>query len=529
MMFDDVTPHAELNAITRAPVVAPVPILGSYDRCMTDEAGGHVPVTRRQWDERMSAWFERYARTRWAAAEPFWGIWCIPQSTLPVMPADVAGAVAVELGCGSGYVSAWLARRGACPVGVDVSARQLAVARRLQDDFDLRFPLIQADAERVPLGAACADLVISEYGASTWCDPYRWIPEAARLLRPGGQLVFMAQSTLAHLCMPEHGPATNRLVRDLSGLHRVVRRGTSGTEYRLFALPHGEWIRLMTRHGLMLEDLIEVEVPPGATNKDFPEYPDEWVRHWPAEEVWFARRRSARTRSGRSVLPVIGGSGGECAPIGAGRGSEVSAEVEPEVVGAAQAAAPGYLLDGERAVLEQFAGCLPAGRRNVRWRTEQPTAATTPGAAKGGPVHLVGPLGLIEGAGMDDRRAGRWLEHRDFGPVQVAADVADSDRSDLIRLNEPQVVRLERLEAAGGCFVAPAQFALNPPVRPGTAAHPHRDSLEDVFLGHFQDVLQDPELLAVPGQHRYTQGDPLIRNREFVVRVHAAYSLSQCP
>src|SRR6516165_1212557 len=61
------------------------------------------------------------------------------------------------------------------PVGVDVSARQLATAHRLQDEFGLHFPLIQGDAERVPLGAACADLVISEYGASIWCDPYRWI------------------------------------------------------------------------------------------------------------------------------------------------------------------------------------------------------------------------------------------------------------------------------------------------------------------------------------------------------------------
>jgi ubiquinone/menaquinone biosynthesis C-methylase UbiE len=84
---------------------------------------------------------------------------------LPVLPADVAGAAAVELGCGSGYVSAWLARGGARPVGVDVSARQLATARRLQEEFGLRFPLVQADAERVPLGAGCADLVISEYGA----------------------------------------------------------------------------------------------------------------------------------------------------------------------------------------------------------------------------------------------------------------------------------------------------------------------------------------------------------------------------
>jgi SAM-dependent methyltransferase len=258
---------------------------------MAGEAGGHVPVTRRQWDERMSAWFERYARPRWSAAEPYWGIWRIPQSRLPVLPHDLDGATAVELGCGSAYVSAWLARRGAWPVGVDVSARQLATAVRMQAEFGLRFPLVHGDAERAPLASACADLVISEYGASVWCDPYRWIPEAARLLRPGGRLIFMGESTLARMCLPETGPATERLARDLFGLHQVVRRGRSGTTYQQFTLPHGERIRLLTARGLVVEDLIEVQVPPGAANNDFPEYPDEWVRHWPAEEVWFARRR----------------------------------------------------------------------------------------------------------------------------------------------------------------------------------------------------------------------------------------------
>jgi SAM-dependent methyltransferase len=257
---------------------------------MVSTAGSHVPITRRQWDERLSVWFERYAQPRWAADEPYWGMWRIPQSRLPVLPAALSGLGCVELACGSAYVSAWLARRGARPVGVDVSARQLAVARRLQGEFDLRFPLVQGDAERVPLATACADLVISEYGASIWCDPYRWVPEAARLLRPGGRLIFLGESTLARLCLPNGGQVSDRLVHGLFGLHRVTHHGRSGTEYQQFAIPHGEMIRLLAGCGLVVEDLIEVEVPPDAVNHDFPEYPDDWVRRWPAEEVWFARR-----------------------------------------------------------------------------------------------------------------------------------------------------------------------------------------------------------------------------------------------
>ena len=257
---------------------------------MADEAGGHVPATRRQWDERMSVWFERYAHPRWAAAEPYWGMWCIPQSRLPVLPGDLAGATAVELGCGTAYVSAWLARRGAHPVGVDISARQLATARRMQAEFGLRFPLVHGDAERVPLAAACADLVISEYGAvAVVPDPYRWIPEAARLLRPGRSCSWLSPRSRACACQRKARPPNAWRVT-CSGCTKWPGAG-AGTTYRHFTLPHGERIRLMAGCGLVVEDLIEVQVPPGAANNDFPEYPDEWVRRWPAEEVWFARRR----------------------------------------------------------------------------------------------------------------------------------------------------------------------------------------------------------------------------------------------
>jgi hypothetical protein len=80
---------------------------------MADDADGHVRVTRRLWDERMSGWFERYARPRWAAAEPYWGMWCIPQSRLPVLPADLAGATAVELAANNDfpeYPDEWVRR-----------------------------------------------------------------------------------------------------------------------------------------------------------------------------------------------------------------------------------------------------------------------------------------------------------------------------------------------------------------------------------------------------------------------------------
>src|SRR5205085_10698866 len=104
---------------------------------------------------------------------------------------DVRGLDVVELGCGTAYFGSWLARRGARVVGVDPTPAQLETARRMQAETGIGFPLVEAPGESVPLPDASFDLAVSEYGASLWADPYKWIPQAARLLRPDGLLVLL--------------------------------------------------------------------------------------------------------------------------------------------------------------------------------------------------------------------------------------------------------------------------------------------------------------------------------------------------
>src|SRR5207244_476962 len=162
----------------------------------------HVRRNRVHWDARAGEYVGPGERA-WARQEPAWGIWRVPESDLHVLPDDLAGQDVIELGCGTAYVSAWLTRRGARVVGIDNSAAQLATARRLQHAYGLAFTLIHGNAEQVPYPDASFDLAISEYGACLWADPLRWVPEAARLLRPGGLLIFLVHSALLMLCMPE--------------------------------------------------------------------------------------------------------------------------------------------------------------------------------------------------------------------------------------------------------------------------------------------------------------------------------------
>jgi SAM-dependent methyltransferase len=229
------------------------------------------------------------ARRQWATAEPSWGVFGVPESVARILPADVEGADVVELGCGTAYVSAWLARRGARPVGLDPTPGQLAIARQCQAEFGLGFPLVRGAAEQVPLADGRFDLAISEYGAAIWADPHRWIPEAARLLRPGGRLVFLGNSALLMLCVPDEdgSPATDRLVRDHFGMYRLEWPDEPEVE---FHLGHGDWIRLFRSSGFEVEDLIELRPGPG-TDSSYPFVTAAWARRWPCEEAWVVRRR----------------------------------------------------------------------------------------------------------------------------------------------------------------------------------------------------------------------------------------------
>jgi SAM-dependent methyltransferase len=246
----------------------------------------HVARNRTHWDRLSTEYAERAPRA-WASDEATWGIWSLPERDLRALP-EVAGKDVVELGCGTAYWSAWLTRRGARVVGLDNSWRQLETARALRRKHRLTIPLVHADAERVPLRSASFDLALSEYGASIWCDPYRWIPEAARLLRPGGELVFLRNSVFLALCAPDDdGQAEDRLVRDYFGLHRLEWSGDESVE---FALPFGEWLRLFRDTGFEVLDLIELRPPAGATTR-YSHVTSAWARRWPSEEIWRLRKK----------------------------------------------------------------------------------------------------------------------------------------------------------------------------------------------------------------------------------------------
>ena len=253
-------------------------------------AAGAVPA---DYVEKNGAAWDRWAlhytatgRKAWTEQELKWGIWGIPEAELGLLKDLPAGSDVVELGCGTASVSSWVARLGFRPVAVDISRRQLEVATRLQEELGLTFPLIHANAEEVPYETDSFDLAISEYGASLWCEPHRWLTEADRLLRPGGGLIFVTNSPLLLACTPDSGErAGERLVRDY--FTSPVREYPDGVVE--FHLTHGSWIELLNAYGFSVERLVELR-PPHGTQPRFDFVSIEWARRWPSEEIWVARK-----------------------------------------------------------------------------------------------------------------------------------------------------------------------------------------------------------------------------------------------
>lgn len=216
-----------------------------------------------------------------------WGTTRIPESELRVL-GDIAGRDILEFGCGAAQWSIALAKIGARPVGLDFSERQLEHARRLMADAGVDFPLVHASAESVPLPDASFDVVFCDHGAMTFADPYRTVPEAARLVRPGGLFAFSHHSPIETICWPlDADEVSEHLSLDYFGLHRI---DIPGEDEIVFNLPYGEWIRLFRANGFVVEDLIEPQIRAGTTSSYRSATSLAWARRWPAEEIWRLRR-----------------------------------------------------------------------------------------------------------------------------------------------------------------------------------------------------------------------------------------------
>ncbi|MBA3375750.1 MAG: class I SAM-dependent methyltransferase [Actinobacteria bacterium] len=156
----------------------------------------------------------------------------------------------LDAGCGDGRYLAALALLGPLPervVGVDIAESILDTARRATAVAGYEPELLRANLERLPLGGAEFDVVISVQVLEHLIDPAAGLKELARVLRPGCTLLLSTDNRRSLITRTLNGPRWT--------LARIARRRNSRVR---FAFPHRsftsrELTSLMRDSGLVVE------------------------------------------------------------------------------------------------------------------------------------------------------------------------------------------------------------------------------------------------------------------------------------
>ena len=262
---------------------------------MSTDLPDYARINVETWNRNAGNWVE--AGERLWASDPEWGIWGIANSEVPLLPGDMSGLSAIELGCGTGYGAAWMTRLGATVTAIDPSTAQLATARRLALTHGLDIDFVEGVAERVPCSDASFDFALSEYGAAIWADPHVWIPEAHRILRPGGMLAMLGTGSWNDVFQPRELDAVigEIALRPYFGQHRIEWIDIDDDPGIEFNLPVSEWFRLFKETGFEVVDFFEIQAPSDAQGVQF-SISAEWARRYPSEQAWVVRKRPQDSR-----------------------------------------------------------------------------------------------------------------------------------------------------------------------------------------------------------------------------------------
>lgn len=176
---------------------------------------------------------------------------------------DVRALKVLEIGCGSAPCSTWLAEDGVGFVtGFDLSREML---RHAQPGV----PLVQADAQALPYRGASFDVAFSAFGAFPFvADIDQVLIDVARVLRPGGRLVFSVNHPMRWIFPDDPGP--DGLVASISYFEReYLETDDNGTvTYAEYHRTMGDWVRALNAAGFHLDDIVE------------PEWPDNLEQTW---------------------------------------------------------------------------------------------------------------------------------------------------------------------------------------------------------------------------------------------------------
>ena len=154
----------------------------------------------------------------------------------------------------------------------------------------------------MPLSGRLFDLVVSEHGAAAGCDPERWLPEAARLLRPAAAGLPDQQPPVGAVRPGRGGVGGDRLLRGQREAYRVQWPG-GGVE---FHPSHGDWVGLLRGPASSSRPCTSSTRHQTGTTTPSTRSCREWATRWPAVRIFFT---GGSGKAGRHVAPYLAEQG----------------------------------------------------------------------------------------------------------------------------------------------------------------------------------------------------------------------------
>ncbi|SFB52673.1 Methyltransferase domain-containing protein [Amycolatopsis marina] len=195
--------------------------------------------------------------------------WC-PEGLLEAdarLLGEVRDTDVLEVGCGSAPCTRWLHTQGARAVGVDLSGGMLRHGLAAGERTGIRVPLVQANAERLPLAGDSFDTACSAFGAVPFVASVETLfAEVARVLRPGGRWVFAVTHPMRWIFPDDPGPTGLTATQPYFDRTPYVEVDADGrATYVEYHRTMGDYVRALAAAGFRLTDLIEPEWPEGHT------------------------------------------------------------------------------------------------------------------------------------------------------------------------------------------------------------------------------------------------------------------------
>ncbi len=228
-----------------------------------DSGGAETASANRTWwDEEADAYYAEHGHFLGDTAF-VWGPEGWTEADLGLL-GPTEGRVVLEIGAGGAQCARWLTSTGTeRVVATDLSLGMLRTAQRLCERTGVGVPLLQCDAVALPVADASVDVVFTAYGAVPFvADSARLVAEAARVLRPGGRLVFATTHPLRWALPDDPGPGGLTVTQSYFDRTPYVESDADG---RATYVEHhrtiGDRVREVRAAGLVLEDIVEPQWP----------------------------------------------------------------------------------------------------------------------------------------------------------------------------------------------------------------------------------------------------------------------------